>query len=790
MILCITEKRDVAEKIARYIGANNDRRDYFEGNGYCLTWCKGHLLEYRVSEAEGRWTLSNLPILPAKFELGPISSGRNKNGEPIEDINIQHRLSVIRQLMSECEEVINCADAAREGQLIFENVYNYIGINKPCKRLWISSLMKKDILEGFKNLKDNRYFNALGVAARLRSEGDWLIGINATRAFTLTANADNPLSLGRVQTPTLCMICERYLENKNFQSTPFWYIAGETSVNGVKLKYRSDNVWLSEQECDEAYNTIEKAGELKIDRVKTERKNEEPPLLHDLASLQKIANTKYGLTAKQVSDAAQSLYEKQYTSYPRTNSRYISESIFLEIKNILQNLSDYQTFGTSIQRLMSGTLSRRSVNETRLTDHHGLIVTGKKPEALSATEEQVYELILGRCVEAFCSACIVDVTVVELSAGEVTFTVRGRREIDKGWRSVFSDSDFSEDEHEDVDEVEMTMEPLPRMSEGDCLSLGECNVKKDMTKPKPLLTDSTLLTKMENAGKRITDKKIAKSLKGIGIGTSATRQDVIEEIIKRKYVSRDGRKLLPTQLGLSVYGAIKDKDIANVDMTAKWESVLNDIAEGNVDLVEGFGKEIRDYTVEITDDIRTDEKIKDIGKLAGSLTIKCPKCGKPIRIGEKGGRCECNFIAWRIISGKSLTDEQLKKLYEEGKTDLIKGFKSKKSGETFNAFLLYRNDELTFSFPETEPDVIPTCPKCNSQMRFSQKSCWCPECKYTVWRNICGKELTDLQLSTLIKKGRLGYISGFVSKKGNTFEAMLILGPEDGKVTFEFKKRR
>ena len=788
MILCITEKRDFAEKIARYIGANNDRRDFFEGNGYCITWCKGHLLEFRVAEAEGKWTLSNLPILPAKFELGPISSGRNKAGEPIEDINVQHRLSVIRQLMGECDEVINCADAAREGQLIFENVYNYIGISKPCKRLWISSLMKKDILEGFKNLKDNRYFSELGTAARLRSEGDWLIGINATRAFTLTANAEAPLSLGRVQTPTLCMICERYLENKNFQSTPFWIIAGETSVNGIKLKYRSDNVWVSEEECQGVYETVENAGELIVSHVKTERKNEEPPLLHDLASLQKIANSKYGLTAKQVSDAAQSLYEKQYTSYPRTGSRYISESIFVEIKNILQSLSDYQTFETAIQRLISGTLSRRSVNETKLTDHHGLIVTGKKPEALSAIEVQVYELILGRCIEAFSPACIVDVTVVEFTAGDVQCTVRGRRELDKGWRSVFSDDGFSDDEHEDIDEVQMTMEPLPRMAEGEHIPLGTCGVKKEMTKPKPLLTDSTLITKMENAGKRITDKKIAKSIKGIGIGTSATRQDVIEDILQRNYVSRDGRKLVPTQLGLSVYNAIKDKDIANVEMTARWESLLNDIAEGNVDFVDEFSKEIRDYTIEITDDIRTDENIKAIGKLAGGLTIKCPKCGKPIRIGDKGGRCECGFAAWRIISGKSLPDEQVKKLYEEGKTDLIKGFKSKKSGETFSAILLFKNDELTFSFPQADPNIIPACPKCNNKMRFSQKSCWCPECKFTVWRNVSGKELTDLQLSTLIKNGRTGYLSGFVSKKGNAFEAMLIL-EQDGHVAFEFKKK-
>ncbi len=785
MILCITEKRDVAEKIARYIGADENHQDWFEGNGYRITWCRGHLLELRVKESEGRWSLSNLPILPERFELGPVSTGRDKNGNPIEDIGAKHRLAVIRRLMQDCDEVINCADAAREGQLIFENVYRYIGIKRRCKRLWISSLMKKDILDGFKNLRDNRDFEDLGLAARLRSEGDWMVGINATRAFTLTAGADRPLSLGRVQTPTLCMICKRYVENKEFKSEPFWYICGETAVNGVGFSYRSNSTWDVEQAGADAYDRVMTDGFLHVESISTERKNEEPPLLHDLASLQKIANSKHGLTAKQTLDAAQALYEKQLTSYPRTSSRYIPESIFQEMRNILQGLCNYPAFSEAVKFLLSGPLNRRSVNETKLTDHHGLVVTGKSPEDLTETEEQVYDLIFGRCIEAFSPVCVADVTVVDFVSGEQSFTIRGRREISLGWRAVFREEGFPDDEPKDIDEVEMTMKPLPQMAEGDKVPLGSCRFAKDMTKPKPLLTESTLITKMENAGKQVADKTVAKALKGIGIGTSATRDSVIEDLIKRGYVYRDKRKLVPTELGLSVYYVVKDKEIANAELTARWESALNEIADGAIDDAREFEEGIRGYAMEITDDLRTAEDVKKLGRLVVSLTIKCPICGKGIRIGTKGGKCECGFAAWRVISGKSLTDEEVKALYEGGRTSLIKGFRGK-SGNSFDAAVVCKNGELSFDFGAVD-DSAPACPKCGRPMRFMPKSCMCGECKYTVWRNVAGKALSDAQLSTLIKKGRTGKLSGFVSRAGKNFEAVLVL-QEDGRVKFESNK--
>lgn len=787
MILCVTEKRDVARKIAKVIGAISDCRDWFEGGGYYVTWCQGHLLELRAPESDGRWTLSNLPILPDEFQLGPISKGKDKDGNYLEDTGAKHRIYTIRTLMQKSDSVICATDAAREGQLIFENVYRYIGIRRPCKRLWISSLTEKAIREGFEQLMDNSDFADLGFAARMRAEGDWLIGINATRAFTLTANAVKPLSLGRVQTPTLCMVCQRYLENKNFKSEPFWFLDGETAKDGAPFKYRGDDRYTKESDGVLAHERAMKEGYLSVDSINTERKNEEAPLLHDLASLQKLANSRYGLTAKKTLDAAQALYEKQLLSYPRTGSRYISEDVFQEVPSILETLRDHPLYGETVGRLLGGPLNRRSVNETKITDHHGLIITGNKPQDLEITEAQVYDLVLVRFIEAFSPVCVADVTTVEFSAGDVTFTTKGRREISLGWRGVGGDGSGGDVSIDEVDNVEITMRPLPQMEEGERIPIGRLDLVRDVTKPKPLLTEATLLSCMENAGKRIGDKTMAKAIKGIGIGTAATRDAVIEEIIHRNYVYREKKKLIPTELGLSVYNVIKDKEIANVEMTARWESALNDIAEGDADARDTFLSGIRQYAIEITDDIRTADDIKAIGGQVKESVIKCPSCGKPIRIGEKGGRCECGFGAWRTISSKRLTDEQMKQLYEGGRTEVLPGFKGK-SGNSFSAALAMKDGQLSFVFPEKASDDALKCPKCGEPMRFSEKSVWCPKCKYTVWREVCHKKLTDKQLATLITKGRTGSVSGFVSKAGKSFDAALVL-QDDGKVKFEFDKK-
>lgn len=785
MKVAIAEKRDVARKIARVIGADADRKDWFEGNGYCVTWCQGHLLELRVPESEGRWTLDNLPILPERFGLGPVSKGRNQDGSPAEDPSAKHRLRVIKDLIARSDGIVCCTDAAREGQLIFDNVYRWAGIRRPVARLWISSLTERAIRDGFRNLRDNREYDNLAAAARERSRSDWMVGVNATRAFTLTSGAQRVLSLGRVQTPTLCMVCERFIENRDFRSEPFWTLRGETAKDGTPFPYRGGIRYKDKAECERDRDSVINGGFLEVASVTTERKNEDAPLLHDLASLQKAANSRYSLTAHQTLDAAQSLYEKQYLSYPRTGSRFIPEDIYNEVPDLLRSLAWHPVYGEAATRLAGGNLNRRSVNETKVTDHHGLIITGKRPEGLSVTEEQVYELVLTRFIEAFSPVCIADVTTVVLTSGDLEFTTRGRKEISLGWKAVCKEEPAEDVSQEEADAIEITMHPLPQMSRGDRIPVGALQAVEDVTKPKPLLTDATLLSAMENAGRRSDDKAVANALKGIGIGTPATRDSVIEEIIRRGYVVREKKRLLPTELGLGVYHAVRDKEVANVAMTARWETALEEIADGTSDGKE-FARGIRAYTEKITGELMTMEGAAEIGSRAGASEVKCPRCGKQIRLTNAGTRCACGFALWREVAGKRLTDEQLRQLAGEGRTGVLKGFR-KKDGSRFDAALaLDAEGKTVFSYPGPPAAAEGlTCPRCGSKISFNAKGAWCPSCRLSVWREVAGKKLSDQQMAALLKDGRTRTISGFTARNGKKFDAALVLDGE-GKVRFEF----
>ena len=795
MRLCITEKRDVARDIAKALGATANHGDWFEGAGYCITWCRGHLLELRAPEAEGQWSLDALPVLPKAFSWEPISIGRRRDGSYILDETITHRLAVIEDLASRADVIINCGDAGREGQLIFDNVYRYLGLRLDAMRLWISSLTKKDIIDGFAALSPNADFSDLGLAALLRSEGDWLVGINATRALTLASSSPEPLSLGRVQTPTLCMVCRRYNENRNFVPSPFWVIRGAVLSDGTQVTIKSDDTYTDEAEAREHLEQILAQGHIHVDSIETERKNEAPPLLHDIASLQKIANSRYGLTARQTATAAQALYEKHLISYPRTSSRYISENIFHEVPARLETLYSHPLYGRFAEALAGGTLCRRSVNETKLTDHHGFIVTGQTPKAdepLSEVERQVYDLVVARFIEAFSPHCVVDVTTVLLSAGDDTFTLRGRKRISLGWRAVCGEGEADEDHtKEDMEQEALTMDPLLAMREGEDLHIESMGVDKEMTKPKPILTESTLLTKMENAGKEATDKSAAKALKGVGIGTAATRDTVIEELVGRGYIERKGNKLVPTEKGLKVYDVVKDKAIANVDMTAHWEQDFQDIADGNTELAEEFSTKIRDYATEITNDLRDSGKVKALSSFFKQESIHCPSCGNELLYGERGGKCGgCGYIAYRTLSGKNLSNAQFRDLYEKGMTEVINGFKSKATGLPFAAALkLDEEKKPAFVFPEDIPDALPSCPACGSQMRLSAKSLWCPSCRFALWREVRGKKLTDKQLSDLAKKRKTSTISGFISKEGKSYDGILFLD-NDNKVQFSFPEKR
>ena len=700
MKVIIAEKPSVAREIARVVGADFPGMDYYSGGGYCVTWCYGHLLEIHAKEEAGGWSVDSLPLIPRGFFLSPVQE-RGADGKMHEGRGIKERLDVIKGLFDRCDGIVVATDAGREGELIFRRVYNYLGCRKPFERLWISSLTEQPIAEGMAHLLPGSSKDNLAAAAEQRSQADWIVGINATRAFTLASGYRQVLSLGRVQTPTLCMVCRRYVENRDFKSEPFWFIEGESQKDGVAFKWRGKDRYDNKDNAIMAYGPVKGSGLLKVQSVTTERKNEAPPLLHDIASLQKAANGRYGYTADETLKAAQSLYEKKLITYPRTGSRYIPEDVFSTIPKLLRSLSwsrDYAEMASTIAA--GGHLNRRSVNDAKITDHHALLVTGNEPKGLSDRESAVFDLVLTRVLEAFSPVSVADVTAVELLSAGVLFETKGRKDVALGWRAVCKTGDYEDVELKDVDEVEMSMRPLPEMKEGDIIAIGKIELIEDKTKPKPLLTDATLLSAMEAAGRKSDDKEVVAALREIGIGTPATRAEIIETLVRRGYVNREKKKLVPTPLGLEVYGAVRDKDVANVELTARWEIALDDIAEGKSAPIE-FARGIRDFTRRITKELLEADDVKALSAKMDAYSIKCPKCGSTIRLGEKTAWCKsCNLTVYRNVAGKKLSDSAMTDLLTKGKTRMLSGFKSK-SGKEFSAAVELMEDGKTrLEFPK------------------------------------------------------------------------------------------
>lgn len=701
MITLLTEKKSVAHDIANVIGATKDTGDWYEGSGYRITWCYGHLLELDAPASFGKWEIEKLPIIPESFGLRPLMGGNNrdKDGKPVPDYKVVNRLQAIKQCFLAADSIICATDAGREGQLIFDEVYRYLNIKRPVKRLWISSLTEQSIREGLSHLEDNnseKYTN-LATAGRLRNEADWIVGINATRAVTLASGFQHKvLSVGRVQTPTLAMICKRYIENKLFKPEPFWYLEGISSIDGVSFKWRSVNRFKAAADGADIRNKVILGEYIRVKNIETERVMEPPPLLHDITSLQQICNARFGMTPDETLDAAQSLYEKKYLSYPRTGSRYIPHDVFDKIPDLLQKCAKHPEYGDAAYRLIGEKLNTRSVDDAKITDHHALLPTEVIPTNLEGNEAKVYDIVLSRMIEAFSPVCVADVTSVTLEAADTEFATRGRKVISSGWKSVASGPSEDDIDLKDVDEIELSMRPLPPMNIDDKIYVDNLELIEDKTKPKPLLTDATLLASMKNAGRGNDDKQVVSVLKDIGIGTPATRADIIKSLVLRGYVTRIKKKLIPTDLGMNIYRSLRDMDVSNVEMTAKWEMSLNDIADGVSDESK-FSSEIRTYTETLTKQIISEEGIKRIKEKVGDLEPKCPRCGKSIRIGEKSAWCpECNFTIWRTVAGKTLSEETIKALLKNGKTSVLKGFTSK-SGKTFDAALkLDKDGKLSF----------------------------------------------------------------------------------------------
>ena len=683
----IAEKPSVAKDIARVIGATQRNDGYLSGNGYMVTWAFGHLIQLAMPEAYGvaNFRRESLPIIPADFQLIPRQVKAEKGYKA--DPGVLKQLKVIKEVFDQCDRIIVATDAGREGELIFRYIFHYLSCHKPFVRLWISSLTDRAIREGMENLQPGERYDNLYLAAKSRSEADWLIGINATQALSVAAG-QGVFSLGRVQTPTLMMICDRYLENKNFVPTKFWQLKASTASGGIGFTAQSTARWEQQPEAIAALQRAKDAGQLVVKSVERKETAQEPPLLYDLTTLQKEANTKLNFSADKTLSIAQSLYEKKVMSYPRTGSRYISEDVFEEMPERIALLERYPRFAGYAAGLNGATLNRRSVNDGKVTDHHALIVTENLPGELSKDERAIYELVDGRMLEAFSGKCVKDVTTAMLSAGDTGFTVKGAVMKTAGWRAVFSEQDT-----EDEDAA-----TLPPLQEGQTLPLSGVDLLEKQTKPKPLHTESSLLAAMENAGKELEDTELKASLKDAGIGTPATRAAIIETLFARQYIVREKKNLVPTDKGLAVYRIVKDKKIADVEMTGMWETALAKIEAGSMD-ADTFRKGIEVYAIQITAELLSVQL-----SFASGETCPCPKCGNGrILFYPKVAKCsnvDCTLTIFRSKCDKQLTDKQIVELVTKRKTGLIKGFKGK-NGKAFDASLVLDEQfNVAFSFPE------------------------------------------------------------------------------------------
>lgn len=690
----IAEKPSVAREIARVVDARKREEGYFTGNGYAVTWAFGHLVQLALPEAYGikGFNRDALPVIPEAFKLVARAEKTEKGCKP--DSGVLKQIDIIRRLFEESERIIVATDAGREGELIFRYLYQYIDCHMPFDRLWISSLTDKAIREGLNNLRNGADYDNLYLAARARSEADWLVGINGTLALSLAAGRGT-YSVGRVQTPTLAMVCARYWENRRFTPETFWQLHLAVKGEGEEVvKFTSEEKWKDGDKANGLYKRIkETCKEIRIVQVERKQKTEEPPLLYDLTTLQKEANSRYGLTAEQTLAIAQKLYEAKLITYPRTSSRYIPDDVFETIPKLLEKLQRDEQLGSHVSHI--DTLAHRSVDAGKVTDHHALLTTGLHPIGIYKDELTVYRMIAMRMVEAFSAPCIKEVTTVRADVltcdGEkccdTAFTVKGSVIRQTGWRSVCGDTDG--------DTI------LPDWKEGDVLSLSACSITEGKTKPKPLHTEATLLAAMETAGKEIEDDTLRQAIKDCGIGTSATRAAIIETLLKREYMVRVKKTLVPTEKGLAFYSIVKGMDIANVEMTGRWEAELARIERGEKAAAD-FNTKIEAYTRRITADLLGSEKLFR----ARETTFACPKCGKgSMRFYAKVVKCDnetCALPVFRQVAGKLLSDKEITDLLTEGRTAVLHGFKSKQ-GKSFDAALAFDEEfRVKFIFDDTK----------------------------------------------------------------------------------------
>ena len=623
MIVCVAEKPSVGAYIANVLGAKQRKDGYFEGNGYQVTWTFGHLCALldpqEYTDQWKAWSLSSLPMIPPRFSI-KVSG----------DEGVHKQFNVIKSLIAEADEVINCGDAGQEGELIQRWVYQQAGCKCPVKRLWVNSLTEEAIREGFRQLKDQSEYQHLYEAGMMRAIGDWLLGMNATRAYTIryargTGKDRQVLSVGRVQTPTLALVVKRQAEIDHFVPRTYWEL---------KTNYRDTlfNAQLPVEEGEYAI-TSEEQGQALVDSIKdlplvitsVEKKKgtEFAPKLYDLTSLQVDCNKKYSFSAEQTLQLIQSLYEKRLTTYPRVDTTYLSDDIYPKVPGTLAGIKDYFPQVAPLLGLKADgkkgasslPKSKKVFDNKKVTDHHAIIPTGQRPDAMTADEKKVYDLVALHFIAAFYPECEVSNTTVLAKAGEIDFKVTGREVLEPGWRAVFDKDPDPSDKPDEAEKSEETenAKSLPSFTKGESGPHAPLLKEKTTTPPK-YYTEATLLRAMETAGKTVENDELREAMKENGIGRPSTRAAIIEKLYQRKYIQKQGKSLRATQVGIDLIHTIISPLLKSAELTGLWEKKLREIERGEYQ-AQDFLTELKEMTSSVVKDVKTNK--------AGML---CPVC--------------------------------------------------------------------------------------------------------------------------------------------------------------------
>ncbi len=719
MKVCIAEKPSVAKEIAHVIGANIRKEGYFEGNGYQVTWTFGHFCTLLPPEDYNpqwkKWNLNMLPMLPDRFETKVMSNG-----------GVRKQFKIIKTLFSKASLVINCGDAGQEGELIQRWVIKQANYTGQVQRLWISSLTTEAIRVGFQNLKPAEEFDNLYYAGSSRAIGDWLLGMNATRLYTLKYGGfKQVLSIGRVQTPTLAMLVNRHYEIENFQAKPYWELQTkyrETIFNNTSGKF------FTKEDGEKLLNQV-RGKDLVITDIEKKDGKEYAPKLFDLTSIQVYCNNKFGFTAEASLKLVQRLYEMKVVSYPRVDTSFLPNDMYPKVPGILKGLSNYASF---TEPILKDTIrkSTKVFNDKKVTDHHAIIPTGEQ-KSLGSDEKKVCDIIVRRFIAVFYPDCKVAKTQVNAKVDEVKFVATGKEILEEGWRIIFNKEKKDDDEKENRYDREENI--LPSFEKGE-QGAHEPSFLEKTTKPPNYYTEASLLRAMETAGKQVDDEELRDLMKANGIGRPSTRANIIETLFKRKYTQRRKKQVIPTEMGIQLINTIQNILLKSAELTGQWEKQLKEIEQGEFGAKE-FIYNMKKMVNELVHEVRNEtgkarlSSASDLKpKKAASQKIKtandgtkCPKCsnGKIVK-GKSSYGCDqwksgCDLRLPFTFMDKKLTDKQIQSLVEKGKTPVIKGFIFE--GEKTDGILnLNSSFEIEFeSTTKTNPkkeNSMPSCPKC------------------------------------------------------------------------------